>query len=72
MIYRIFFNQMETDTGSLTIYDGGSEMAQIIANINGTLNGTKISTPSNQMFAVLYTNGQIASIRINAEVIESK
>ena len=64
---------MEADTGYLTIYDGGSEKADIIASLNGAMNDTKISTPRNQMFVVLHTNGiNNMSIRFNAIVIKSK
>ena len=63
---------MESDNGSVIIYDGGSEQAEMIANLNSAMIGTKISTPRNQMFVVLYTNGQTASMRLNAAVIERK
>ena len=54
------------------IYDGGSEQAEMIGNLNGEINDTKISTPRNQVFVVLHTNGKNASIRLNATVIKSK
>ena len=54
------------------IYDGGSEQAEMIANLSTTMNGTKISTPRNQMFAILYTNGQNATIKLNAAVNKCK
>ena len=64
---------MDVDAGFLTIYDGGSEQAEMIANLTGAMNGTKISTPRNQIFAVHKTNGNNnAIIRLNAAVIESK
>ena len=64
---------MEANTGYLTIYEGGREQAEIIANLNGAMNDTKISTPRNQIFVVLHTNGQKnASIRLNATVSQSK
>ena len=64
---------MEANTGYLTIYDGGSEQAEMIANLNGAMNDTKISTPRNQIFVVLHANGQNStSIRLNATAIESK
>ena len=64
---------MEANTGYLTIYEGGSEQAEIIANLNGAMNDTKISTPRNQIFVVLHTNGNNnANIRLNATVIECK
>ena len=54
------------------IYDGGSEQAEVIGNLNGAMNGTKISTPRNQIFVVLHTNGKNAKIQLNATVIKSK
>ena len=64
---------MKADAGYLTVHDGGSEHAEIISNLNGVMNDTKISTPRNQIFVVLDTNGKTnASIRLNATVIKSK
>ena len=64
---------MEANTGYLTIYDGGSEQAEIINTLNGAMNDTKISTPRNQIFVVLHRNGNNnANIRLNATVIECK
>ena len=64
---------MEANTGYLTIYEGGSEQAEIIANLNGAMNNTKITTPRNQIFVVLDTNGKNnASVRLNATVLKSK
>ena len=54
------------------IYDGGSEHAEVIDNLNGAMNGTKISTPRNQIFVVFHTNANNGSIRLHAAVIESK
>ena len=34
---------MENDNSLLIIYDGGSEQAEMIANLNSAMNGTKIS-----------------------------
>ena len=65
--------QIEADAGYLTIYDGGSEHAEIIGNLNGAMNDTKMSTPRNQIFVVLDTNGKNnASMRLNTTVIKSK
>ena len=55
---------MENDNSSLIIYDGGSEKAEMIAN------STKISTPRNQIFAVIYTNGQTSEMKLNARIVE--
>ena len=64
---------MGADTCFLTIHDGGSEQAEMIASLNVAINGTKISTPRNQIFVVLNMNGNNnASIRFNAAVIKSK
>ena len=57
------------DNNFLKVYDGGSEQAKMIANIGAAINGTKISTPRNQIFIVLGING---NIRLNAAIIESK
>ena len=64
---------MEANAGYFTIYDGGSEQAEMIGNLNGEINDTKISTPRNQIFVVLHTNGKNnASVRLNATVLKSK
>ena len=64
---------METDASFLTIYDGGSEQAEIIKTLNTAVNKTKISTPRNQIFISLNTNGNnLANIKLNAAIIESK
>ena len=63
---------MNVDAGYFTIYDGGSEHAEIIGNITEAINGTKISTPRNQIFVVLNTNGRHnASVRLNTTVVKS-
>ena len=64
---------MEANTNFLTIYEGGSEQAEIIRTLNTAMNNTKISTSRNQIFLVLNTNGTYpADIRLNASIIESK
>ena len=63
---------MENDDSLLIIYDGGSEQAEMIANLNSAMNGTKISTPRNQIFAVIYTNGQTSEMKLNARIVERK
>ena len=54
------------------IHDGGGEQAEMIAELNGAMNETKISTSRNQIFVELHTNGNNASIRLNAVIIKSK
>ena len=63
---------MENDNSLLIIYDGGSEQAEMIANLNSAMIGTKISTPRNQIYAVIYTNGLTSKMNINAAIIEGK
>ena len=64
---------MEANAGYFTIYDGGSEHAEIIGNLNGAMNNTKITTPRNQIFVILDTNGNNnLSVRLNARVLKSK
>ena len=65
--------QLEADTGYFKIYDGGSKYAELIRKLDGAMNDTKISTPRNQIFVVLETNGITnASVKLNATVIKSK
>ena len=64
---------MEADTGFLMIYDGGSEQAEIVGNLNEAINDTKISTPRSQIFVVLNTNEENdPRVRLNATVLKSK
>ena len=63
---------MQADAGFLMMYDGGSEKAELIANLNGATNGTKISTSRNQIFVLLHTDENNIFIRLHAVVIESK
>ena len=63
---------MQADAGFLKIYDGGSEKAELIANLNGATNGTKISTSRNQIFVLLHTDENNMFIRLHAVAFESK
>ena len=64
---------MNVDAGYLRMYDGGSEHAEIIDNLIVVMNDTKISTPRNQIFVILDTNGNNdLSVRLNARVLKSK
>ena len=61
------------NSSTFKIYDGGSEKAEMIANLNGEMTGTQISTPRNQIFVALNMNGnKDSSIMFNVAVIESK
>ena len=63
---------MKNDDDHFSIHDGGSEKAEMIANLNGTMNGTKLSTSRNQIFVLFHTDGKNGTIRLKATVIESK
>ena len=65
---------MEDNNDFLSIYDGGSDNAEILfANLTGTNNETKIaSIPGNQMFVVFTTNEEIVGKGFHALIIESK
>ena len=64
---------MKVDAGYFMIYDGGSEHAEIIGNLNGAMNNTKITTPRNQIFVILDTNEKNnSSLRLYATVLRSK
>ena len=54
-------------TNFLKIYDGGSEKAEIISNLDIVL-----STSRNQIFVLLHTDENNIFIRLHAVVIESK
>ena len=65
--------QIEAGIGFLIIYDGGSEQAEMIGNLSGTMNHTKISTPRNQIFVVIHTNEENnTSVKLNAMIIQSE
>ena len=72
MCFLMFLIQIEADTGFVTIYDGGSDKAEMIVELNDVMNGSKISTPRNQLFLTLHTPGRNTSIRINAAIIKSE
>ena len=64
---------MEADTSFLEVYDGGSEQAEMILKLKEAMNGTTISSPRNQIFVILNTNGNNSlKIRLNAGIIDSK
>ena len=64
---------MEADNSFLEVYDGGSKQAEMISKLKEAMNGTTISTPRNQIFVVLNTNGNNSlKIRLNAGIIAGK
>ena len=67
-----FSLQLEDDNDFLSIHDGGSDDSEMVKKLTGTLNGTKISIPGNQMFVVFQTNEEIVRKGFHALIIESK
>ena len=63
---------MEDNEDFLHIHDGGSDDLEIIANLTGTINETKISIAGNQMFVVFHTNDDIVKNGFHALIMESK
>ena len=56
----------------LTIHNGGSDDSEMVANLTGTSNDTKISISGNQMFVVFQTNNGIVGNGFHASIMESK
>ena len=56
----------------LTIHNGGSDDSEMVANLTGTSNDTKISISGNQMFLVFQTNNGIVGNGFHASIMESK
>ena len=63
---------MEDNEDFLHIHDGGSDDLEIIANLTGAINETKISIAGNQMFVVFHTNDDIVKNGFHALIMESK
>ena len=68
-----FLLQLEDGNDFLNIYEGGRDDAKImIANLTGTMNGTKISIPGNQMFVIFKTNKEMVGNGFYALIMKSK
>ena len=67
-----FLLQLEDTNDYLSIHNGGSDDSEIVANLTGQMNDTKISISGNQMFLVFKTNNEIVSKGFHAFIIESK
>ena len=67
-----FLLQLEDTNDYLSIHNGGSNDSEIVANLTGQINYTKISISSNQMFLVFKTNNEIVSKGFYALIMESK
>ena len=63
---------MEEGIDFLVIHNGGSNDAEMIANLTGTRNETEISIPGNQMFVVFDTNADIVKKGFSASIIQGK
>ena len=66
-----FLLQLEDTNDYLSIHNGGSDDSEMVANLTGQMNDTKISIPGNQMFLVFKTNHEIVSKGFHAFIIES-
>ena len=44
------FIQIEKGLDHIKIYDGGSQYSEVVANLSGIYNQTKVSIPGNQVF----------------------
>ena len=64
--------QLEDNKDFLIIHDGGSDNAEMVEKLTGTMNETKISIPGNQMFLVFRTNEDIVRKGFHALIMESK
>ena len=67
-----FLLQLEDIKDHLSIHNGGSDNSEMVANLTGQMNDTKISIPRNQMFLVFKTNHEIVSKGFHALIMESK
>ena len=68
----VFLLQLEDTNDFLEIYNGGSDDSEMVANLTGLMNDTKISISGNQMFLVFKTNNEIVSKGFHALIMESK
>ena len=67
-----FLLQLEDNNDFINIYNGGSDDSEMVANLTGLMNDTKISISGNQMFLVFKTNNEIVSKGFHAMILESK
>ena len=71
-MYWVFLLQLEDINDYLSIHNGGSDNSEMVANLTGQMNDTKISISGNQMFLVFKTNNEIVSKGFHALIMESK
>ena len=67
-----FLLQLEDKNDYLSIHNGGSDDSEIVANLTGQMNDTKISISGNQMSLVFKTNNEIVRKGFHALIMESK
>ena len=67
-----FLLQLEDTNDYLSIHNGGSDDSEMVANLTGQMNDTKISIPGNQMFLVFKTNNELVCKGFHALILESK
>ena len=68
----VFLLQLEDTNDFLEIYNGGSDDSEMVANLTGLMNDTKISISGNQMFLVFKTNNEYVRKGFHALIMESK
>ena len=67
-----FLLQLEDTNDYLIIHNGGSDVSEMVANLTGQMNDTKISIPGNQILLVFKTNHETVAKGFHALIIESK
>ena len=67
-----FLLQLEDTNDFLAIHNGGSDDSEVVANLTGAMNDTKVSISGNQMFVVFKTNNEIIAKGFHALIMESK
>ena len=55
----------------LRVYDGGSKYSDLIRNLTGTYQNTKVSSPRNQMFIEFVTTSSVARRGFEASIYEN-
>ena len=68
----LFILQLENENDFLSVYEGGSDQAKLIAHMTGIMNDARISIPGNQMFVVFDTNADIVKKGFSASIIQGK
>ena len=57
--YIIIFTKIEKGQDYIKIYDGGSQYSEVVENLSGIYNQTKVLVPSNQVFISFEVNSKI-------------